>query len=127
VTSTKTPSAAPKTAFEVRQAEINAANGNNTISALATAQAKVYDVNMKITGVAPNDGQVAQFIAKLDRSTMFQDVNLVFTDEFKESERDVKLRKFQIEMTLNPAAKIEPGTVPVRDTGTAAVQMESGK
>jgi hypothetical protein len=58
---------------------------------------------------------------------MFQDVNLVFTDEFKESERDVKLRKFQIEMTLNPAAKIEAGTTPVRDTGTAAVQMESGK
>jgi Tfp pilus assembly protein PilN len=127
VTSTKAAAPTAKTAFEVRQAEINAANGNNTISALATAQAKVYDVNMKITGVAPNDGQVAQFIAKLDRSTMFQDVNLVFTDEFKESERDVKLRKFQIEMTLNPAAKIEAGTTPVRDTGTAAVQMESGK
>jgi Tfp pilus assembly protein PilN len=128
ILSTKNPASAPKTAFEVRRAEIEAAqNGTaSAINALAT-QAKVYDVTMKITGVAPNDGQVAQFIAKLDRSTMFEDVNLVFTDEYKESDRDTKLRKFQIEMTLNPAAKIEPGTTPVRDTGSAAVQLESGK
>ena len=114
-----------KTAFEMRQAEINAAANGTTINSLATAQAKVYDVTMKITGVAPNDVQVAQFIAKLNRSTMFRDVNLVFTDEFKDGERDVKLRKFQIELTLNPAAKIEPGTTPVRNTGTAAVQLET--
>jgi Tfp pilus assembly protein PilN len=127
--STKTPAAAPKTAFEARQAEINAAaNGGSAVNSMATAQVKNYDVTMKITGVAPNDGQVAQFISKLDKSTMFDDVNLVFTDEFKDgNDNATKMRKFQIEMTLNPEAKIDPGTTPVHDTGTAAVQIETPK
>src|SRR5262249_44627459 len=68
VASKPAPSA-PKTAFDVRKAEIDAANGN-ALNGLATAQVKTYDVNMKITGVAPNDVQVAQFIAKLNGSSM---------------------------------------------------------
>src|ERR1044072_1275186 len=51
--SQQNPATAARTAFEVRQAEINAAANGTTINSLATAQAKVYDVMMKLTGVAP--------------------------------------------------------------------------
>jgi Tfp pilus assembly protein PilN len=67
-------------------------------------QPKLYDVTMKLTGIAYTDTQVAQMIARLGRSKLFTDVNLVVTDEYGQSEP--KMRKFQIEMTLNPAANV---------------------
>jgi len=67
-------------------------------------QPKAYDVTMKVTGIAVNDTQVAQMIARLGRSKLFSDVNLVVTDEYGATEP--KMRKFQIEMTLNPAANV---------------------
>lgn len=70
----------------------------------ANPQPKAYDVTMKLTGIAVNDIQVAQMIARLGRSKLFSDVNLVVTDEFGQSEP--KMRKFQIELTLNPAANV---------------------
>jgi Tfp pilus assembly protein PilN len=65
---------------------------------------KTYDVTVKVTGIAFNDTQVAQLIARLGRSKLFRDVNLVVTDEYGTSEP--KLRKFQVEMTLNPQANV---------------------
>ena len=58
-------------------------------------QAKVYDVNMKITGVAFTDVQVAQFITRLNTFKVFKDVNLLISDEFKDAEGGQQLRKFQ--------------------------------
>jgi len=62
---------------------------------------------MKLTGVADNDQQVAAFINALTRSPLLQDVNLVVSDEFQPTPTDGKLRKFQIEMTLNPDAQVK--------------------
>ena len=50
----------------------------------AAPEAKVYDVYMKITGVAENDVQVAQYIARLNRSKLLKDVNLVISDQFEQ-------------------------------------------
>src|SRR5207248_9374837 len=47
--------AGPKSAFELRKAQIDAANAatnTSTINALAAAQPRIYDVNMRATGVA---------------------------------------------------------------------------
>src|SRR5688572_28104848 len=94
--------AAPKTAFEIRKAEIEGGTGK------AVAQPRVYDVSMRATGIAQNDVLVAQFIRKLNKSTLLKDVNLMFTDEFEPGQKDgPKLRKFQIELKLNPEAKID--------------------
>jgi hypothetical protein len=73
----------------------------------------MYDVLMKLSGVANNDVQVAAFIAKLNSSAKFQDVNLIFTDEYKANEESAerKMRKFEIEMKLNPSAIVEPGEI----------------
>ena len=123
--------AKPMTAFDARKAEIaNAANAANSavsnggVAALAS-QARVYDVSMRLTGVAPNDGQVATFIAKLNNTPLFKDVNLVFTDEFAAGDKEAKLRKFAIEMTLNPNAPLDDPADAAADGKTAAAPMGS--
>jgi len=68
------------------------------------SEAKVFDVFMKVTGTAYNDGQVAQYINRLTKSKLLKDVNLAVTDEFVLG--DDKLRKFQIEMMLDPDADL---------------------
>ena len=111
------PQTAPKTAFDARKAEIDAAKG--VVNALAS-QPRVYDVVMRLTGVAPNDGQVSKFITKLNTCPMFKDVNLVFTDEFVAGDKEAKLRKFAIEMNLNPNAPMDD----VDETKTAALPTD---
>jgi Tfp pilus assembly protein PilN len=121
---TNVPSAQPKTAFELRQAEIN--GGNNTIAGIPVAQARVYDVKMELTGVAPTDVQVAAFIAKLNGSSMFREVNLIVTEEWKDitgsttSDKGSKMRRFIIEMKLNPNFTAESSNVAASSTAKDA-------
>lgn len=57
------------------------------------------EVNIELTGVAPTDGHLAQFISALGKSPILTDVNLVYTEEFKIKER--MMRKFRLDMRLN--------------------------
>ena len=109
-----------KSQFEVKKAAMDANSGRGKGAAPAP-QAKVYDVSLRVFGVADNDVQVAQFMAKLNTSHLLQDVNLVISDEFVVSE--TKMRKFEIEMVINPNAEVQPGTSP--KTGNAAVELKS--
>jgi hypothetical protein len=112
--------AAPKTAFEIRRAEIEGAAGK------PLAQPRVYDVSIRATGVAENDVQVSQFIRTLNKSTLLRDINLVYTDEFTPGQKDgVRLRKFQLEMKLNPAAKVDPSTSQRQLKTTASLLLEA--
>lgn len=99
VKASNTPTA--MTAYEKRKAE---REGNRNKASDAPAEAKSFDVYMKIAGTAYNDGQVAQFIAKLSKSKLLKDVNLSESAEFNVG--DDKLRKFQIEMQLDPDVDI---------------------
>ena len=107
------PPPAPKSAFEIKPI------GSAAAPVKPLVQPVSYDVAVRVTGVASNDVQVAQFITKLNNSKLVKDVNLVISDEFKNG--DDKLRKFQIEMMLNPAAEIDP--LSGRQTRTAAVDL----
>ena len=89
------------TAYELKKLQRETAN---KAPEQKEAVAKVYDVFMKVTGTAYNDGQVAQYIARLTKSKLLKDVNLAVTDEFVQG--DDKLRKFQIEMMLDPDADL---------------------
>ncbi len=60
------------------------------------------DVRMKITGMAMTDVQVAQFMTRLMRCEMLKDVNLLVSEQFKRGNET--LRRFQIELSLDPAA-----------------------
>lgn len=72
------------------------------------------EVSIDITGTAPSDGQVAQYIAALSKSKLLSDVNLLFSEEFKRNREagpgatastDL-LRKFHVEMKVNPEADL---------------------
>lgn len=86
--------------------------------AAPSPEVQVYDVSMRLSGVAHTDVQVAQFLRKLSTSLLFRDVNLVISEQHKVA--DQMMRKFQIELTLDPLAEPRPATRPVR---TAAVEL----
>lgn len=87
------------TAFEARLAANNAAQKKP-----GPPEPTKYDVTLKVTGVADNDVQVGEFIARLNRSPLLKDVNLVVSDALGK-ERSTQ-RRFQLEMQVNPAADV---------------------
>jgi Tfp pilus assembly protein PilN len=66
----------------------------------------LYDVTIKLTGVASNDAQVARFVTNLSESEMFSEVNLLLSAQLERSEDD--LRKFNLEMVISSTADIRP-------------------
>jgi Tfp pilus assembly protein PilN len=107
---------AAKSKFEEKKASRKTTGDKKAEPEVAVAPApKQYDVSLRVTGIAANDVQVAQFISKLNGSSLLRDVNLVISDEFQKS-RDAsgepvgeKLRRFQIEMSLRSDAEVKPG------------------
>ena len=117
------PPPKPKTAFEIRQAQLQAQQGG--ILSIPTPQAKQYDVTMRLNGVATTDDLVGDFIGTLSKSKMFHDVNLLFTEEYKQpGEDDIKLRKFQIELKLDPPAQVDVAAAKAMSDKTAAMPLE---
>lgn len=78
-----------------------------------------YDVYLKLTGIADSDVQVAQFMSKLSACPLVRDVNLVITDVYKQSDRE--MRRFQIEMMQDPQAEVKDEAA---KTSTAAVELK---
>jgi Tfp pilus assembly protein PilN len=105
-----------KTAFEQQKA---AKEEQRAQAVPLPPEPKLYDVNLKLTGVATTDVQVAQFLKKLSASKLFRDVNLVISEEFTQAEE--KLRKFQIELSLDPNVEIQNTS---KLTNTAAVELK---
>jgi Tfp pilus assembly protein PilN len=104
-----------KSAFEIRQAQLAPANGGPAVIA-AAPQAKNYDITLRMNGVALNVEQVGDFLGQMGKSKMFTDVNLISTEEYKKQGEDEdggpKLRKFAIEMKINPAAQVALAAAP---------------
>ena len=88
------------------------------------APAPQIDVKIAITGIATDDVQVAQLMSHLSKCSLFQKVNLVISDVYSpngtdssKADKGPKLRKWQIEMMLNPQAEVR------EDPKTAAVEL----
>jgi Tfp pilus assembly protein PilN len=112
----RAPPPVAKTAFEQKR---NTADKNKKPAGPPAPVIKTFDVNLRITGLAATDVQVAQFISKLNQSELMKDVNLVITDEFKVGTEI--LRKFQIDARLDPKAEVAPD---LNRTQTAAVEIK---
>jgi len=113
------PLAPGSTAFEQRK-QATAKDQLKKEAAASPGDVKLYDVSMKLTGVAITNVQVAQFIRKLNESPLLKDVNLVITDSFeKEGET---LRKFVIECSLDPNAEVQPDQQ--QSTKTVATEVK---
>ncbi len=85
----------PKTAME----RAKEAARNRTAAEAEEVEVPPTQVTMAITGVAPTDVQVAQFITALNRHEMFTDVNLLVTEATIVD--DQTMRKFRIELVIN--------------------------
>jgi Tfp pilus assembly protein PilN len=108
-----------KTAFERKEAGEKAKTEPKAAPAVAP---KLYDVSVRISGVAQTDVQVAQFISKLNQSPVLVDVNLIVSDEFKPNPNDEPLRKFQLEARLNPNAEVTSESA--SKNSTAAMEIK---
>jgi len=106
------------TAFEARKIEVVAAGPPKA----SPPQIKLYDVKVRITGIASNNLQVAQLLSRLNQSKLLTDVNLVISDELVQE--DQKLRRFQFEANLNPTAQVESGASLSK---TAVVDVSAAK
>ena len=105
--------------FDQHKAQIAAQQSASAVS--SGAKAPQFDVKLKLTGIARDDIQVAQLISRLSHDAMFQDVNLIVSEAFTEGRPDngkgAALRRWQLEMMLNPQAEVRD------DSKTAAVEL----
>jgi Tfp pilus assembly protein PilN len=82
-------------------------------------QPVVFDVTLRLIGVAATDVQVAQFINHLSRSQLFNDVNLATSDDYQMNAD--KVRRFSIDMAL--AADVPRHNESRHDSDTAALEL----
>jgi Tfp pilus assembly protein PilN len=117
-------------AFEQKRAALE----NRAVNAVVAP--KTYDVFIKIEGVASTDVQVGDLMEKLKRSPLFKEVNIIYTEEFKQSHpgqspsaktSEEVLRKFQIELTLNPNAEVVNAANPNSKTTVEVTGSKPGK
>jgi Tfp pilus assembly protein PilN len=68
-------------------------------------------VEVSVSGQAASDTQVALFMANLGNDPLLRDVNLVFSDEYKQ--KDETLRRFKVEMKLANESPVLAAAGPV--------------
>ena len=115
------------TAFEQKKAALEGRTANLPIAP------KTFDVFLKLEGVAPTDLQVGDFMEKLKRSTLFREVNLIYTESYTpkanpgvqtQGKGEEVIRKFQIELSINPSAEV---VTPANPNSKTTVEMAGGK
>lgn len=78
--------------------------GKNNKNTPEEPKAPKIEVTMSMTGVAPTDIDVAQYMSKLSTSQLLNDLNLVYSEE--KVIQDSKLRRFRIDMQLSETADV---------------------
>jgi Tfp pilus assembly protein PilN len=105
-TAVQDPATAGMTEYERKKLAREAAK-RGTPTAPQAPQAKIYDVYLKVSGIADTDVQVAQYLSRLSRSKLLRDVNLLVSEVYDNKEDGSKMRKFQIEMMIDPEAEVQ--------------------
>ena len=101
------PVPAGSTAFDMKKAQIEARRGAETIGVDIAAEEEL----IRISGLAQTDVQVAQYLNQLSRSPLFQDVGLLVSEtQAAPGAPAAILRRFQIQMTVNPSARLKPAS-----------------
>jgi Tfp pilus assembly protein PilN len=117
--------AVASTAFEQKKAEKKKAAAAPT--EVAPPEPKLYDVKVKLDGIASNNTQVAEFIRNLGKCKLLKDVNLAVVDEAKFEDETV--RKFTLEMMLSRDVDLQgEGQKPLKQPQqTAGVDLGATK
>ena len=93
-------------ASRVRRSRNKKSPSSNNVTASSAGEVvapKKWETIIEITGLAPTDIQVAQFIAQLHKSNLFQEVNLVYSEEH-EIEEEI-IREFKLMLILDPEVR----------------------
>jgi Tfp pilus assembly protein PilN len=64
------------------------------------------DVTLTLTGTAPTDADVAAYMTALQKSPLLAGVALLYSEEYKKNKEDAAVRRFNVEMHLNPDADL---------------------
>ena len=83
------------------------AQNHNLPDGFEEAEPIKYAVTLRVTGIAANDMQVAEFIRNLSHSPLFTDVNLIVSDELDQDQGSHKVRRFEVSMSLNNDADLK--------------------
>jgi Tfp pilus assembly protein PilN len=67
------------------------------------------DVSVTLTGTAPTDADVAAYMTALQKSPLLAGVALTYSEEFKKTKDDPAMRRFNVEMHINPNADLRAG------------------
>ncbi len=73
------------------------------------AKPPAVDVTLTLTGTAPTDADVASYMTALQKSPLLSGVALLFSEEYKKNKDDPVVRRFNVEMHLNPEADLRGG------------------
>lgn len=110
---------ASRTALKKAKDELDAKQG----AGLELPKITPTETTLQLVGVAKTDVQVAQYMRALGQSSMFSELNLVFSKE--ETIDKQAMRKFRIDMTMNETAN--PYDIkPLRDRRRRASGAPSG-
>lgn len=69
------------------------------------------DVTLQLIGTTPTDADVSAYMGALKKSDLLKDVTLQFSEAYQKNKEDVPLRKFSLEMHLNPDADMRDQSV----------------
>lgn len=89
---------------------------------VAAPEPKIYETSVRITGIAYNDGQVAQFINAMTKSRYFKDVNLLVSREQQFDGQAV--RRFELEMSVRAMPLPKPDAA---DNAVATTEERSSR
>lgn len=92
------------TAFDMKKAALEARRKaeNPTLSEIPA-----QDDMLKVSGLAQTDAQVAQYLSQLSHSPLFHDVSLLISEtQAAPGAAGVIMRRFQIQLTVNPSAPL---------------------
>lgn len=67
------------------------------------------DVTVSLTGTAPTDADVASYLTALQKSPILTSVTLLYSEEYRKNKEDPAVRRFSLEMHINPEADLRGG------------------
>ena len=107
------------------------ASGDATKDTAAKAAAKPAMVKVKtcvfhLTGLAPTDVEVAEFMSKLTSDPLFKDVDLRFSEQFPVRE-GVVMRRFEMNFHLDPGAARLVESAPDARVAAAVAPSDEGE
>jgi hypothetical protein len=96
--------------MELKSKEVQEAAPKPSPELAATKPAEVkppkVDVTVTLTGTAPTDGEVATYMSALQKSPLLAGVALRYSEEYRKNKDDKAVRRFNVEMHLDPSADL---------------------